>query len=353
MAVLLGAVFSLSPLAGNSDGRAVGAAARPVHLKFYYGSLHHVDDRADVAHGIRQLLHFDLIVTAEPGELDREDRAVLEGLLEAGREVYGYLDLASAKDGMGALALYEGMERLAAAGYAGVFFDQAGYDYGVTRHTLNQAVAFAHARGLRVMANAWLPTDVLGSGADPQMNPAGEATLLGPGDWILLESFYSRSDDQYAGTPEGGVEPVLSKYQAAVEAAHRLGVRVAALAYHTVQKPLTVEIDRRNALVLALMLGLDGWAYGRSDNNSQIPWPQLPLFPWRWDRFCGPMQSVAGIPGLWQRETDAGTLFFFATERPLRRRAGFLPGGSGCSPTPAVPSSDPAPAGPGQPTWRL
>jgi hypothetical protein len=66
----------------------------------------------------------------------------------------------------------------------GIFLDEAGFDFGVTRERQRQAIAAVHRLGLRVFANAFRPADLLSSGSG-----------LRAGDLILLESFAVRKGE--------------------------------------------------------------------------------------------------------------------------------------------------------------
>lgn len=65
------------------------------------------------------------------------------------------------------------------------FFDDAGYDYGVTRKRQNEMIDFCHKKDLSVFMNAWNIDDV-----------AAEHSHLVPGDIYLSESFLV-SNGQY------------------------------------------------------------------------------------------------------------------------------------------------------------
>jgi hypothetical protein len=81
-------------------------------------------------------------------------------------------------------------------GVAGIFLDEAGYDFpGVTRTRQNLAVAFIHEQGLSAFMNAYFldhlfsvednPANANGSGKNPDHRPP----LLDGRDLLLLESF--------------------------------------------------------------------------------------------------------------------------------------------------------------------
>ncbi len=64
-------------------------------------------------------------------------------------------------------------------GIAGVFYDEAEYGFGTPRQRQNEAVDYAHSKGLSVFSPDF----------DPTYNPTSEPTHLGPNDIFLLESF--------------------------------------------------------------------------------------------------------------------------------------------------------------------
>lgn len=82
-------------------------------------------------------------------------------------------------------------------GVDGIFFDEYGFDYDVTRARQNEAIDAVHVlkskkRGkmLSVIANAWNLKDVFGSEVNTVSNPDGIASKMGSNDYYLLESFF-------------------------------------------------------------------------------------------------------------------------------------------------------------------
>jgi len=98
-----------------------------------------------------------------------------------------------------------------AMGVTGVFFDEAGYDFGTSRARQNKAIDYAHHSGLRVFINAFHPEDTFsdeivgsvtysggtlsGQPSATAMNPDGLLSQLRPDDIYLLESFQIISGD--------------------------------------------------------------------------------------------------------------------------------------------------------------
>lgn len=165
----------------------------------------------------------------------------------------------------------------------GVFLDEAGYDYGVTRTVFNEYVSYIHNKTnakLRFI-NAWNPDHVLGvindvSYPNSTYNPSLVASNLNADDWILLESFPINTT-AYSGT--GGYESKtdwLSRGQKAATLRNTYGVNFASAGI--------INNDNSNGAALfnfsyisALMFSLEGHgtsdaAYGASSATVKA-WP--------------------------------------------------------------------------------
>lgn len=292
----------------------------PIAVKYYYGSLDHVNHVPSTENGFAVLSHFNLLVVSRPEELSPTAKSVLARLLAAGKQIYGYIHLAATLDPLTDAEIDTRIDQCAAAGYTGVFFDAAGYDYKVTRQRFNLHTQHAHDKGLHVIANAWHPDHVLLDEKRADMNPTGAPTALGPGDWILLESFYFRSDDYYAGE-FGGIASTMNDYINAVAWAHDRNVRVIGLTYHPTTKPYTDTSDRGKSYDLALLLGLDGWAYGTSTpDNDLVPWTTSPGYA-AGAGYLSDLRQVSSDPLRWERRTNRGVISFSATNQPAARQS--------------------------------
>lgn len=77
----------------------------------------------------------------------------------------------------------------------GVFMDEAGYDYGITRIDFNQKVNYIKTKPYRIcFVNAWNVDHIVGTTNDPAFpnstyNPTLVASNLEIGDWYLAESY--------------------------------------------------------------------------------------------------------------------------------------------------------------------
>lgn len=83
----------------------------------------------------------------------------------------------------------------------GVFFDEAGWDFGQDRAWQNECIDYAHEKGLSVMFNAWSVTDTFApANIEEFKNPTGENIHLNENDYFLLESCYTGYDSECVQT---------------------------------------------------------------------------------------------------------------------------------------------------------
>lgn len=235
---------------------------------YHYERIDRLHNMNSITHGINWFSKFDHLITKTPNGMNDQELEIVLALIEKGVKVWGYIHIGSTPE----IPLLE-QEALETAinscqehGLYGVFFDMAGYDYGVTREEQNEHIAYCHERNLKVFANAWFPSQLLLSTVG-ENNPEGIDTLLGEGDWVLLESFYSRGDNVYVSQYESW-DAAFSKYIGAVNMAHPLGVKIASLAYRFSGQKFSETRDRDNSYIMSAMCGLDGWSFGGTTNSD-------------------------------------------------------------------------------------
>lgn len=294
-----------------------------MNFNFYYGDVTNVDNKDNDAYSIEQLSKFDVIVTQEPGENEESrQQLVLKSLIEKGVKVFGYVQVGPLPGEMPPTdeEIEAAIKRCADFGYYGVFFDMCGYDYEVTRAHLNSIINYTHSKKLVAFVNAWYPSDVLDSKVDEVYNPRGISSAMTNNDWVLLESFYLRSDDKYAGDPEGGFLYSFEKYKTSVSLANALGVNVCGLAYARPDTSSQDLSDWKKSYELAVGLGLKGLSYSRSVNNMTIEWP-LALFdlPKIGTALISSFKQTA--QDTYEAKTNAGIIGFIASDKPVMRNS--------------------------------
>lgn len=147
-------------------------------------------------------------------------------------------------------------------GVAGIFLDEAGYDYAiVTRKRQNVAVRIIHELGLSAFMNAYFLDhlfsleDNLPYARGMGKNPEHLHPLLDRRDLFLLESFQVHN----------GMYESLSAWRARLNQAReyrrRYGLRIFATTTTTEQEPLSTE-KFTYAWWTAVLYGLDGFSWG-------------------------------------------------------------------------------------------
>ncbi|MBI4850561.1 MAG: hypothetical protein HY819_01915 [Acidobacteria bacterium] len=206
-------------------------------------------------------------------------RKIINLLKESNRRtlVYGYIDLGNSQN----LPLQEIENRArlwANMGVSGIFLDEAGYDFGVTRTRQNSVIKIIHNLGLQAFLNAYnledlfdaqvVPLNKVGGG-----NPSGEPTILSNNDLVLLESFQIRNgeyDDSYP-----------SKLSKAIKYKEKFNVKFLAI---TTILPNQVfnQAQYDYAWWSATLFGIDALAWGEvnfSSSNNLLPKRTTPILP--------------------------------------------------------------------------
>ncbi|MFY9226836.1 MAG: hypothetical protein WAQ98_29440 [Blastocatellia bacterium] len=206
-------------------------------------------------------------------------RQIISRLSQAEKQtrVYGYVDLGNSQNL--SLAEIENRVRLwADMGVAGIFLDEAGYDYGVNRSRQNSVIKIIRKFGLSAFLNAFnledlfeakrVPLNKLGGG-----NPTGEACILGANDLVLLESFQIRNGEFDDNFPPKIAESI--KYREVFEA-KILGVTT------VLPNQAFDQAKHDYAWWSAALWQIDGFGWGEpnySSSDNMLPLRQLPQLP--------------------------------------------------------------------------
>lgn len=303
----------ISDLADLSNVPISSGSIPLIPIAFYYNDLTNVDDMGSVDYSIEQFKKYDIVVTNPPSQNNSVRKQLVQtSMMAAGVKVFGYVQAGPMPDEelMTFAEIAVGVDDCAAGNYYGVFFDMFGGDYGLSRTFQNELIDYAHSLGLKVFANAWVPASVI--------DPADGPVSLGIDDWVLLESYFIRAGDKYAGVLEGGFLDPFNKYTQTVELAKPLSVKVCGMAYAFSSTELTDTKDLYDAYVLTVGLGIDSLCYNYSMESTSLDWllDDYPV-PKTGETLISPFVQVA--ENTYQAETDAGILQFIATDDPVTR----------------------------------
>ena len=305
----------------------------PKRLAIYYGWPSSVNAaNGNIAQATAVFTQFDLIVFGHglqhgPGDpyisLDpalhiphpdyTNTVAIIHNLLDAGKEVYGYIDLGVSSTNHSLTTIADLVNEWAATGVTGIFYDLGGKDWGVSRARLISAVDLAHnhSPSLTVFANIWDPDDAFGP--DPEGPPP-----LRDGDWYLAES-HPVSNDEHDSFDLWWVKS--QKIMAYRNQAN--GVRMAAVGTGNAGPTSTITdstywVDHppfRQTLWATYLFGFDAFGFTDIIYSAHCsclrPLPDIPTDIG--EVFIGPPISPSAATGAltYTRFTDKGVIYVF------------------------------------------
>ena len=157
----------------------------PQTLAIYYGWPSSVNLTYTVPLAIDVFNDYDIVVFGsgleDSSHGDHQNtKDIIDGSIAS---IYGYVDAALSQNDIEAKVDAWKVMGGTTKTCAGIFFDQFGFDFGLTRTRQNNMVDYVHSQGLPVFVNAWNPDDVF-------KKIQGKDTKLTTGDWYLAESHF-------------------------------------------------------------------------------------------------------------------------------------------------------------------
>lgn len=164
----------------------------PKKVSFYYGYPSSVNATYTVTGAVNVFKEYDVVVFGDglqdPNHQDYQNLVdIMNHPDMTNTEVFGYIDSTlSVNDVQTKIDQWYAVGNL-----AGIFFDQFGYDFNVSREKQREIVWCVHEKGngLKSFVNAWNPDDVFSNAVDATHNPNGLETRVGSNDYYLAESF--------------------------------------------------------------------------------------------------------------------------------------------------------------------
>jgi len=162
----------------------------PKKISIYYSYPSLVNSSGgNIAQAVAVFSQYDLVVFGSGLELSTHSDhsntiSIITDSGMANTSVFGYIDAT--------LSLSEIQDKIdlwAAMSVKGIFCDQFGYDYGITRSKQKDIILYIHNANLKGFVNAWNPDDVFSPSVNTTYNPSGLATSMSNQDWYLAESF--------------------------------------------------------------------------------------------------------------------------------------------------------------------
>ena len=183
------------------SGFQTNNSLRPRKLLVYYGnpmSFNSIINNNNIENVVRDMAQYDDIILGaglelETPKIQNQLVSIIRHVKQKKKRVkfYGHIPLGmlnwNNKYDMYEIAnIIDTWKRI---GAKGIFFDEFGFDYSVTRERQNEAVSYAKENGLLVAFNGWNPDHIFSSDINVVNNPNGTHTVLGEKDFYLMDSF--------------------------------------------------------------------------------------------------------------------------------------------------------------------
>lgn len=169
----------------------------PKKLLVYYGypsSFNYPANQYNLANISADFAQYEYVVLGDGLEKathpdHANNQLIIQNPVTNGVRFFGYIDAGVSTQNLTLAEIQIRVGEWKAMGIDGIFYDDFGYDYGVSRQRQNTIVGYAKAQGLPVIANGWDPDHVFGSQVNATYNPAGLGTALTATDYYLSESY--------------------------------------------------------------------------------------------------------------------------------------------------------------------
>lgn len=210
----------------------------------------------------------------------------------ANTEVYGYIDATLSLN-----AVQDKIDKWYVMGVKGIFLDQFGYDFGLTREKQRELIWCIHEKGtgLKAFVNAWNVDDVFGDDVHATHNPNGLETRMGPNDLYMAESFaiingaYDDSD-----VDSNGIKDFQDKAAKMLAYRNQFGSKMVAVT--TTDNSAFDQAKADYSYLTAVINQLDSWGWGEeffSASNVQLPFRTRASFDGT--KFMGAIVNNAGV----------------------------------------------------------
>lgn len=310
-------------------------------LAIYYGYPSYVNGaNGNVTKAVEAFKPFEVIVLGDTVEFPSHDdysnsKQMIAKLIANKNKVFGYVPIATANggDNLSITEMKKRIDQWKTMGATGIFMDEYGYDYEVTRAKQNELVQYTHDKGMHVFANAWVPADAMG---DKDENGKAAKMLLDSNDYFLMEDFI---EDQ--GKVQSASEWI-KKADSAQELSDKTGVKVAVLS--TTADPEKNNVNYSNFKVVSnasAMYGFDAFQWTEIHHSSSSN--KLKVYPTPSDygtKFIDSKVNRTSDLKTLTRKTDTGTFRVNPGVSGEFTGQGQTPTTPAPAPTPQPPSTD-------------
>lgn len=283
--------------------------AKPINqLCIFYGWSTYINNSGGIINkAVQQYENCKVVILGDGMEHssheDHENtKTMIPILTSKGIEVYGYITIGVSTVNLDEKTWKQYIDEWKSMGVTGVFLDEAGYDYGVTRERQNMVSDYIHDSGMEVFMNAWNIDDAL---ADKDEKGNDNPSHMKSNDWFLLEDWRIGQ-----GNSEKLIDMV-NRGQKAIDYKKQKGIRIATVT--TKSGPKNTDSTLANYQIAwwaATSYGFDAFQWTDpvySSNNSKII-----FYPILNNDYGTTFTSESPklVNGKYERYTDKGTITF-------------------------------------------
>jgi len=266
-------VFELSTIFTATPASTAENLSRPKQLCIYYGWPSLINgSRGNIARATAEFEKCDITVLGDEIEhATHGDHSAAESIINALRqtekEVFGYVDLGVATQNLPISSIQAYADEWRAMGVSGIFLDDAGYDYGVTRARQNVIVDYIHDSGMKVFMNAW--------GVDDALSDTDESGQWNPSH-MAMGDIYLAEDWLVAGGKYQSLRDWAAKADKAQQYALTKGIRLAGVTTAATNKAVVKDLTTskfKMGFYGAAMYNLSAWQWtdvGYSSGNDKL-----------------------------------------------------------------------------------
>lgn len=194
---------------------------KPKNLLVYYGSPSRINGATSIASAAGEFAKYDYVVLGDGFEKTYHvDHVNTVGILSDSSlgktTVFGYIDLGVMTQNLSMAEVKLRVDEWKATGARGIYFDKFGYLFATSRARQNEAVDYAHSKGMVVLVNASNPDEAFGHSTSA-MNPyPARPTRLGPSDFYLYQGHQIQGGTFEAEFAWRTKAELLNAYQSAI-----------------------------------------------------------------------------------------------------------------------------------------
>ena len=167
---------------------------KPKSLLIYYGFPSLINDAKSIDEAVDAFSPYDYIVLGDGLSLEShsDHQKTLEIISDAKMQeskVYGYIDAGMTTQKLSISEIEMRVDGWKAMGVAGIFLDDFGFDFKVSRDRQNKIIDYVHEKELQVIVNAWNADDVFSITNESRLNRDAQSSHLDENDFYLMESY--------------------------------------------------------------------------------------------------------------------------------------------------------------------